>query len=103
MKKYWKEWNTDADDEQYNKTFEAVTSELEKNSSIEKLYQCVHDIKAFFITKFNKENTTSDLEKQNKLNTQLVLILTDLKWLSYADGFCHDNEFQFIEALKGIW
>ena len=103
MKKYWKEWNTDADDEQYNNTFEAVTSELEKNSSIEKLYQCVHDIKAFFITKFNKDNTTSDLEKQNKLNTQLVLILTDLKWLSYADGFCHDNEFQFIEALKGIW
>jgi len=35
----------DADDELYNKTFEKVTSELEKNSSIEKLYQCVHDIK----------------------------------------------------------
>jgi len=103
MKKYWKEWNTGADDEQYNKTFEAVTSELDKNSSIEKLYQCVHDIKAYFINKFNKDNTTSDLEKQNKLNTQLVLILTDLKWLSYADGFCHDNEFQFIEALKGVW
>ena len=103
MKKYWKEWNPDADDEQYNKTFEAVNSEMEKNSSIEKLYQCVHDIKAFFINKFNKDNTASDLEKQDKLNTQLVLILTDLKWLSYADGFCQDNEFQFIEALKGIW
>tara|TARA_B110000003_G_scaffold172110_1_gene171711 strand:+ start:9464 stop:11527 length:2064 start_codon:yes stop_codon:yes gene_type:complete len=103
MKKYWKEWNTDSDDEKYNKTFEAVISEMEKNSSIEKLYQCVHDIKAFIINKFNKDNTTSDLEKQNKLNSQLVLILTDLKWLSYADGFCHDNEFQFIEALKGIW
>ena len=103
MRKYWGEWVNDSDDELYNKTFEKVTSELEKNSSIEKLYQCVHDIKAFFINKYNKDNTTSDIEKKDKINTQLVFILKDLKLLSYADGFCHDSEFQFIEALKGIW
>ena len=103
MRKYWGEWVNDSDDELYNETFEKVTSELEKNSSIEKLYQCVHDIKAFFINKYNKDNTTSDIEKKDKINTQLVFILKDLKLLSYADGFCHDSEFQFIEALKGIW
>jgi hypothetical protein len=103
MRKYWGEWVNDSDDELYNKTFEKVTSELEKNSSIEKLYQCVHDIKGYFIDKYNKDNTTSDIEKKDKINTQLVFILKDLKLLSYADGFCHDSEFQFIEALKGIW
>ena len=24
-------------------------------------------------------------------------------WLSYGDGYCDDEEFQFVEALRGIW
>ena len=103
IKKYWQEWNEGYKEEDYNKIFDCVNSEFNKNSSIEKLHQCIHDIKTHFINLYKKDDKLTNEEFYNKLNTQLSLILKDLMWISYSDGFCDDKEFKFIEALRGIW
>ena len=98
IKKYWQEWNESLKDDEYKKIFDYITSEFNKNSSIEKLHQCIHDIKTHFINLYKKDETLTNEEFTKKVNKQLSLILRDLMWLSYADGFCDDKEFKFIEA-----
>lgn len=100
IKEKWEEWNPDHSENEYEQIFDNAFEEFIKNSSIEKLYQCVHEIKEDFINQ-NKTDD-GDIEFDN-VNKQLSFILKDLMWLSYGDGYCNDEEFQFVEALRGIW
>lgn len=100
IKEKWEEWNPDNSENEYEQIFENAFEEFKRNSSIEKLYQCAHEIKEGFIN----QNKTDDGDIEfDKVNEQLSFILKDLMWLSYGDGYCDDEEFQFIEALRGIW
>ena len=100
IKEKWEEWNPDHSENEYEQIFENAFEEFKRNSSIEKLYQCAHEIKEGFIN----QNKTDDGDIEfDKVNEQLSFILKDLMWLSYGDGYCDDEEFQFIEALRGIW
>ena len=49
IKEKWEEWNPDNSENEYEQIFENAFEEFKRNSSIEKLYQCAHEIKEGFI------------------------------------------------------
>ena len=100
MKEKWGEWLDEFDEDIYIATLKHTLEELNRNSSLERLYQCAHDLKEHIIRLNTKDDGSIDDEKVNK---QLAFILKDLRWLSFSDGNSDKEEFQFIEALRGIW
>ncbi len=100
IKKRIFEWDDQLDEESYNYTYNVVYETFLNNSSLEKLYQSLHELKNIMIKNYVDNEGNID---QQKVNKQLSLICTDLMNISYADGFCSDEEFQFVEAVRGIF
>lgn len=100
IKKRTLEWKDNLDDEQYAQKYEIVYKVFSANSSIEKLYQSLHELKGIMIKNYTDEEGNTDQEKVSK---QLSFLCKDLLHISFADGFCSDEEFQFVEAVRGIF
>lgn len=100
IKKRILEWTDELDDDQYSQKYNTVYKVFSANSSIEKLYQSLHELKGIMIKNYTDEEGNTDGDKVSK---QLSFVCKDLMNISYADGFCSDDEFQFVEAVRGIF
>ena len=100
IKKRILEWTDNLDDTKYAEKYEMVYKVFLANSSLEKLYQSLHELKGIMIKNYTDEEGSID---QDKVSKQLSFVCKDLMNISYADGFCSDEEFQFVEAVRGIF